>query len=84
MIKVWSSIFQFTKLEQVPGHDLEQIVIGANWQKEVEPSFKQYILNSLDSIAANSVSKAWREASLAVCSLLEQHAEAAEEQRPEL
>ncbi len=69
----------------MPGHDLEQIVIGANWPKEVEPSFKQYILNSLDSIVANSVSKAWRDASLAVCNLLEQqHAEAAQEQRPEL
>ncbi len=55
---------------QVPGQDLEQIVVGANWEVEGDPSFTQYLLNSLNSIAANSVSKAWREAALTVSHLL--------------
>lgn len=56
----------------MPGQDLEQIVVGANWELEVEgdPSFTQYLENSLSSIAAHSVSKAWREAALTVHHLI--------------
>lgn len=54
----------------MPGQDLEQIVIGANWEVEGDPSFMQYLENSLNSIAAHSVSKAWREAALTVSHLL--------------
>ncbi len=56
---------------QVPGQDLEQIVVGATWQAEGDASFQRYFQKSLESITAHSVSTAWRDASLSVSSLLQ-------------
>ncbi|BDA40529.1 hypothetical protein COCOBI_01-1820 [Coccomyxa sp. Obi] len=69
-VKALNIMQHIYSLPKVPGQDLEQIVIVANWEVEGEPSFTQYLENSLDSIAAHSVSKAWREAALTVSHLL--------------